>query len=247
MISSKADFPENSELPLISRLLVNKANSDWLKEKQRVTYDEYRKFAAEFLKNDSVKHSIRHVDKAALDEIIAKCHENKVTVNDYLAAKMFIEDETDKIIIACDLRERLSVYRPGAMGNYSTAFSIVLKKKNADLFSAAKKVHELVQKKLNNPSDLFLVLQCYAALDAGVIDAACISCRGNFRSRAGKFVESMFFGLDAPRGYSITNLGRLESRNIESACFIPPASPAMRKTQGVLTVNGKLTVCSSER
>ena len=45
-----------------------------------------------------------------------------------------------------------------------------------------------------------------------------------------------FFG--APKGYSITNLGRLESENIASACFIPPASPAMKKTQGVLTVNG---------
>ena len=78
---------------------------------------------------------------------------------------MFIEDSTNKIIIASDLRERLKFYRPGAMGNYSTAFSVELKKKDSDLLSVAQSVHELVQKKMKKLSDLYLVVNYKFKLD----------------------------------------------------------------------------------
>ena len=45
----------------------------------------------------------------------------------------------------------------------------------------------------------------------------------------------------------IIDLGKIENGSIEDAYFIPPASPAIRKTQGILTVNGVMTVCTSER
>ena len=57
----------------------------------------------------------------------------------------------------------------------------------------------------------------------------------------------MFFGFEEPKGYSITNLGKIESTSIKSAFFIPPASPAVRKTIGILTVNGEMYSCVSER
>ncbi len=94
------------------------------------------------------------LEKTAPDElenVAKKCKENEVTINDYLMAKAFLEDGTDKIIIAKDLRDVLPFYNEGALGNYSTAF------------------------------------------------------------------------------------------------FIPPSSPAIRKTLGVLTVNGEMITCISER
>ena len=106
-----------------------------------------------------------------------------------------------------------------------------------------KRVHRI----MNHPRKLYLVLQCYANLDPAVLDAAWISCRGNYPSKAGKFIGSMFFGFDAAKGYSITNLGSVESGSMTEAFFIPPASPAIRKTQGILTVNGIMTACTSER
>ena len=74
-----------------------------------------------------------------------------------------------------------------------------------------------------------------------------MACRGDYPSKPGKFAGSMFFGYDAPRGYSITNLGRINHKCMTASYFIPPASPAVRKTQGVLTVNGQMTVCTRER
>ena len=266
LISSVQDFPPDSRLPLISRMLVSKANRDWEKERHCVTYADYHAFANEFLRSDRVRHSIFRIGQEKLDRIRQKCHEEQVTVNDYLIAKMMQEEKTRKVIIASDLRSRLSCYREGALGNYSTAFSVEVKKREVaeretsrtqmsvqnalevrSLFSLARTVHDRVVRIMARPEDLYLVLQCYAELDPGLLDAAFISCRGGFPSKAGKFIGSLFFGFEAGNGYSITNLGAIESESIADAYFIPPASPAVRKTQGILTVNGVMTICTSER
>ena len=250
LISSVQDFPPDSHLPLISRMLVSKANRDWEKERHGVTYADYHAFANEFLRGDRVRHSIFRIGQEKLDRIRQKCHEEQVTVNDYLIAKMMQEEKTRKVIIASDLRSRLSCYREGALGNYSTAFSVEVKKRVAaerNLFSLARTVHDRVAVTMARPENLYLILQCYAELDPGLLDAAFISCKGGFPSKAGKFIGSLFFGFEAGNGYSITNLGAIESESIADAYFIPPASPAICKTQGILTVNGVMTVCTSER
>ena len=74
-----------------------------------------------------------------------------------------------------------------------------------------------------------------------------MAARGGFKSKVAKFIGTAFFGFGESKGYSVTNLGRTESASMETAYFIPPASPAMRKTYGVLTLNGEMTVCTSQR
>ena len=254
---TKEDLPANSKLSFISRALVNYANCQWKKEKHQFSYEEYHNFADKFLQEDFVEHSLEVVSSNKLAELHAQCKSHEVSINDYLLAKMFTEEKTDSIVMACDLRNQLACYNQGALGNYATAFSVKLKQsksanamKSADpteLFSLAQKVHNQIQKKLASPKDLYLVLQCYASLEPGLLDAAMISSRGAFDSKAAKFIGTTFFNYDKAKGYSITNLGKIESKNIESAYFIPPASPAIKKTQGVLTVNGVMRICTSQR
>ena len=248
---TKEDLPENSRLSFISRILVAKANNQWKKENHHLLYEEYHAFAEKFLQEDSVAHSVEVISPDKLTALHAECKSRNISINDYLLAQMFLEEKTDSIIMACDLRNQLACYKKGALGNYSTAFSVKLKaSKSADtsaIFSLAKKVHKQIQKKLANPKDLYLVLQCYASLEPGLLDAAMISSRNSFDSKAAKFIGANFFGYASAKGHSITNLGKIESKNIESAYFIPPASPAIKKTLGVLTVNGTMRICTSER
>ena len=251
---TRADLPENSKLSFISRALVNYANRQWKKEKLHLSYEEYHAFADKFLQDDFVEHSIEVVSSDKLTELHGQCKAHKVSINDYLLAKMFTEEKTDSIVMACDLRNQLACYKRGALGNYATAFSVKLKQgKSAapadpkNIFSLAEKIHTQIQKKLASPRDLYLVLQCYASLDPGLLDAAMISSRGAYNSKAAKFIGTTFFNYDKAKGYSITNLGKIESKNIESAYFIPPASPAIKKTLGVLTVNGVMRICRSQR
>lgn len=254
---TKEDLPANSKLSFISQALVNHTNRQWKKETHQLFYEEYHSFADKFLQKDFVEHSLEAVSSDKLADIHVQCKSHKVSINDYLLAKMFTEEKTDSIVMACDLRNQLACYNQGALGNYATAFSVKLRQsksanamKSADpteLFSFAQKVQNQIQKKLNSPKDLYLVLQCYASLEPGLLDAAMISSRGAFDSKAAKFIGTSFFNYDKAKGYSITNLGKIESKNIESAFFIPPASPAIKKTQGVLTVNGVMRICTSQR
>lgn len=248
---TKENLPANSKLSFISRALVNYANRQWKKENHQLSYEEYHNFADKFLQDDNVEHSLEAVSSDKLTDIHAQCKSHKVSINDYLLAKMFTEEKADSIVMACDLRNQLACYNQGAMGNYATAFSVKLKQgkfaDSTDIFSLAQKVHNQIQKKLNSPKDLYLILQCYASLEPGLLDAAMISSRGAFDSKAAKFIGTSFFNYDKAKGYSITNLGKIESKNIESAFFIPPASPAIKKTQGVLTVNGVMRTCTSQR
>lgn len=254
---TKEDLPANSKLSFISQALVNQANRKWKKENLQLSYEEYHSFADKFLQKDCVDHSLESVSSDKLLKLHTQCKSHKISINDYLLAKMFTEEKADSIVMACDLRKQLACYNQGTLGNYATAFSVKLKQsksanamKSADpteLFSFAQKVHNQIQKKLNSPKDLYLVLQCYASLEPGLLDAAMISSRGAFDSKAAKFIGTTFFNYDKAKGYSITNLGKIESKNIESAFFIPPASPAIKKTQGVLTVNGVMRICTSQR
>ena len=247
LISSVSEFPENSRLPFISRLLVNRANRQWKKENKRLSYEDYHLFADDYLKTDKVKHNLSVIQISETSSIAEKCKAEGVTVNDYLLAKLFTEDRTKRIVIAKDIRKSLKYYNPGAMGNYSTAFSVESGVFGDDIFTVAKQVHEKVRMITNKPSSLYLVLQCYAALDSGLLDAAMMASRGRFDSKAAEFIGKNFFHLDKAEGYSITNLGKAESDTIEDAYFIPPASPAIKKTWGVLTLNGKMRICTSER
>lgn len=266
---TKDDLPVNSKLSFISQALVNHANRQWKNENHQLSYKEYHSFADKFLQEDFVEHSLEIVRSDKLADIHVQCKSHKVSINDYLLAKMFTEEKADSIVMACDLRKHLACYNQGTLGNYATAFSVKLKQgKSAvpgkftggiasdnsitsanftGIFSLAQKVHTQIQKKLSSPKDLYLVLQCYASLEPGLLDAAMISSRGAFDSKAAKFIGTSFFNYDKAKGYSITNLGKIESKNIESAFFIPPASPAIKKTQGVLTVNGVMRICTSQR
>lgn len=247
LISSPDDLPVGSQLPIISKALIKHCNKKWLKENHTITYAEYHRFANEFIKGDQVAHLIDIYEQRQLDAIVSDCKDNGVSVNDYLLAKMFVEEHTNKIIIAQDIRSELKCYREGSLGNYSTAFSIEHKTKSNDIFTEAKRVHNIVKKKTANIQSAMTVLSCYAEMQPELLDSAAISALGGYKSNTGSFVGGMMFGFKSGDGYSITNLGKVETDTIDAAMFIPPASPAIKKTLGVLTTNGKMFVCSSER
>ncbi len=247
LIASAQELPTGSRLPWISRLLIGKCNRDWNKEGQRVAYETYHAFANDFLSRDTVSRSVRKYSGGETQSLLESCRKNGVTVNDWLLARMFVEEKTNQIIIAQDIRGHFGSYKKGALGNYSTALSIPYRAESRNIWAEAGRVHKIVQKRTGNVRTAMMVLACYAQMDPGLLDAAAISALGGFQSRAGAFVGGNMFGYKRRDGYSITNLGRIENEAVGEAMFIPPASPAMKKTLGALTVNGQMVLCVSER
>jgi len=238
------DLPADCTLTGIGAWFIRRMNRKWAKEGHAVSYEAYHAWAEAFAQKDAVCY---RCTQEPVDTLAAECRETGVSVNDYLMAKMFVEEKTGKIIIALDLRGELPCYRAGALGNYSPAFSILYRAKNTDVMTEAKQVHALVRKTAADHRASMQVLACYSEINPGLLDAAAISALDGFRSRSGAFVGARMFGFGAAAGYSITNLGRIDSDAIASAMFIPPVSPAIRKMQGVLTVNGQMCICTAER
>ncbi|MDO5294436.1 MAG: hypothetical protein Q4F05_17010 [bacterium] len=245
LITSIEELPENSNLTGISRYLVRSMNKKWRKEKTAVTYKEYTEFSNQFVKNNPVDHIIKSVEPQKLRRMKTECKKNQITLNDLLMAKAYIGLSTKKIIIAADVRDKISCYNKGACGNYATAMGIVLKGKQKDVIKTAKEVHNQVKNHMESNRKLMLILACYLNMDAGLIDAAAIATLGEFESKAARFVGASMFGYLKRDGISITNLGHIQNPHIIEATFIPPASPATIQTIGVLTVNDHMQLCSS--
>lgn len=245
LIRTIDDLPEKSDLTGISKLLVKQANKQWRTEGKRVRYEEYALFVEKFASTHPVCLKEHYISDEEFNKMIQLCKENGITLNDLLMAHMYIKTGTEKIIIAADLREKLACYRKGACGNYASAMGIVCKSKTTDVVKKAKEVHRIVRKQMSNNRKLMLVLACYFNMEPTLLDAAAIAGMGGFESKAGAFVGGSMFGYAGPESYSITNLGKIECESMLSAMFIPPASPAAGCTLGVVTVNGKMRLCTS--
>ena len=244
LMESIHDLPKGSDLPFISKVIIQDANKRWRKEGHKVSYEEYAEFEREFDSKQSVEHGIQCIDGAELNKLLAACKESGVSLNDYLIAKMMLEEDADKVVIASDIRSKIKNYNKGALGNYATAFSVSIKKRASEIMELAKSVDREVKKIINTPQKAMLVLACYFIMDPELLDAVAISTLGSFESNAGRFVGGKMFGYEKRDGLCITNLGRVESDVIREAVFIPPASPANRKAWGVLTVNKNMRICS---
>ena len=244
LMESLDDLPSGSDLPFISKVIIKDANKKWRKEDHKVNYDEYLKFERDHDSKQDIKREIKNVDDDKLAALLSSCRDNGVSLNDYLVAKMMIEEGTDKVVIASDIRNKIKNYKEGALGNYATAFGVVVKKRSPEIMELAKAVDLEVKNILSKSDREMLVLSCYFNMDPELLDSVAISTLGSFESKAGRFVGGKMFGYEKRDGHCITNLGRVESSFIREGAFIPPASPANRKAWGVLTVNNKMRICS---
>ena len=245
LIQGLNDLPPNSDLPLISKLIIGDANRRWKKEGQHVMYEEYSAFERAYIQKHKMNRKIFTVCNQELEKMLTLCKQHSVTINDWLIAKMMLEENTNKVVIAADIRNQAKCYKQGAMGNYSTAFSVSVKKKEENVITLAKRVASQVINICQHPQKEMLVLACYIHMLPELIDAVAISTLGDFGSKAGTFVGRNMFGYGLQNGYSITNLGKIQSNIIAEAVFIPPASPANKKIWGVLTVNDHMKICTS--
>ena len=246
LIGDDNKLPKESALPFVSKVITKDANKRFTKENHKVNYEDYLKFEKEFGNKNLISYSD---DKHTTDytkKIISLCKENAISVNDYLVAKMMQEENNGELLIASDIRSKLSNYVPDSVGNFATAYTIKVKKVDSDIIKLAKNINATNKKIASTPSKEMLVLSFYMLLDKELLDAIAISTLGSFKSESGNFVGSNMFGYKSRSNISITNLGKFQSDVISEAFFIPPASPANKKTWGVLTLNDTMTIIKAE-
>ena len=244
-ILSIDELPKGRQLSSVNKLIIGYANRKWKHEGHTVSYEDYRKFETEFIADNPVSYLEEVWEPRKTEEVLRKCHEHGVSLNDYLVAEMMRKEKTNRVVAAVDIRRHLSRYKVGALGNYASATAIEVSNKSEDIWNIARSVSERLKKNISNPGKLMMILACYLYMEPELIDAAAISAIGRFNSSAGKFIGSAILGYKKRNGYSVTNLGNVDNPNIVEAMFIPPASPANVKTMGVLSVNHRLKKCTA--
>ncbi len=237
LITTADDLPAESTLPFMSRVITNDANKKFSKEAKTISYDEYLVFEKKFAEQNSLSYKFSSED---VSETVSKCKEAQVSVNDYLLARMMKTEKKNTVLIASDIRSKISCYVPGTLGNFATAFSVTVKNTDCDDMELARRIHKEVLKITSTPAKEMLVLSFYLTLNPSLLDVIAASSLSDYPSKAGKFVGDNMFGYKARSNISITNLGKFENPFISEAFFIPPASPANKKTRGVLTLNGRM-------
>lgn len=244
LIRSMDDLPSGSALTRMNRFLMHWANKCWAKGKESVTYEEYATFAARFTAENPVEHRLSSLKQPETDKLLGLCKENGISINDLLLARLFRASGARKVIIAADIRRFLKSYSSSALGNYASAIGVAAPH-GGDLIKNAQALHRQVKRCIGDNRKLMLILACYLTLTPSLIETAAIAALGGFHSKAAGFIGSEMLGYGKRDGVSLTNLGALDCPAMESAVFIPPASPATAQTVGALTANGKLRLCSS--
>lgn len=229
LITTLEELPEKSTLPLISRFIIDDANKRWDKEQHSVSYEEYLDFERKYIKQNPVRRKIETLDGKELEAMQLTCRQQGISVNDFLIAKMMMEEQTDQVVIAADIRNRIRCYKHGALGNYSTAFGISVRKRGTNVLSLAKQVALQVVSIRKHPRKEMLVLACYLRMRPELIDAVAISTLGVFRSVPGAFVGKKMFGYGSQNGHCLTNLGKVQSDVIANAFFIPQPPPQTKR------------------
>lgn len=157
LIHSLADLPDGSDLPWISKAVINSANKQWMKENHAVSYEEYLQFEQDYFEKNYTSLEFTKKSEKDLEVLKNVCHNHKISINDYLIAEMMLKYSTNKVVIAADIRKHLKNYQVGSVGNFATAFSVVCKTKTKDVIELAKEVSIRVKKHLQSPSKLMLV------------------------------------------------------------------------------------------
>ena len=73
---------------------------------------------------------------------------------------MMIDEGTNKVVIAFDIRNMIKNYKKGDFGNCATAYGVVVKKRGSEIMELAKVVDYEVRNIISRPDKEMLVLLC---------------------------------------------------------------------------------------
>lgn len=94
LIKSIDDLQEGSDLPWISKIVINNANKHWKKERQFVAYKDYLQFEQIYAKKHPLHIKVEKQSENQLEALKHICQKHHISINDYLVAEMMLEHST---------------------------------------------------------------------------------------------------------------------------------------------------------
>ncbi len=249
--------------PLV-KWIMNLMNRKWAKKNIRFGEAEMREMhAAFFERNQNIRTVARELDEAATKALVARCREERVTVNAALwAALLAAQEEVQKdrkryrlrSALAASTRDKLTVPVGEVLGFYASSLSVTLPAPSrAAFWDTARAVHKAIRKALDR-TDLFRMLMA-DGVHPTLLDALYFQKLGLLdEPLAKKFLRKMSWHR-VSYGVALTNVGRVDipaeygEMKLESVYGPSFYSDVDEKVVGAVTVGGKLTLtlnCSEE-
>jgi NRPS condensation-like uncharacterized protein len=256
--------PQPPRTNLLTSWIMNLMNRKWAAKKIRFGETEMQTMHEVFWERNRDVHTAAHVlDETATAALVARCREEKVTVNAALwAAFLSAQDKVQRddkpyrrrSALAVSTRDKLNVPVGEVLGFFASSLSVNLPDTSREPFwDSARAVHEAIKQELAR-TDLFRMLMA-DGVHPTLLDALYFQKLGMLNeSLARKLLRKMSWHK-VSYGYALTNVGRLDIPTEYgalklNAVFGPSFySDVDEKVVGAITVGGKLTLtlnCSEE-
>ena len=240
------DLPENSRLPFYYEVLVKSWNKKWLKDKRAFGFEDMDKAYSDFWRDNKTIIEITRYEGDELKSLLKDAKESGATLTSYLIADM-IKDSDRKMDIGLAVDGRPDKNR--SMGNQATGISVEYKYNDKkSLGENAKAILDLMQKKLSNGRERYLVLQFMGILDSTLKDSLNLVRAGYFSNKLSDKIGGLLGYGDRVKDISITNLTRVDipqnygSYQIREIVFVPPVVSYAKNVIGIVTIGDAMTV-----
>ncbi|WP_026526118.1 hypothetical protein [Butyrivibrio sp. VCD2006] len=240
------NLPENSRIPFFYKILVNRWNRKWQKDKRVFDFLDMDRAYKNFWENRKTKTIIKRYEKSDIEQLIQKAKRAGVSLTAYLITDM-IKDEKKKVDVGLAVDGRTDNNR--SMGNQATGISVEYKYDEKKSFEEnAMAIHSLMQKKLNDDRYRFFVLGFMGKLDSTLKDALNLEHAGYFHAKSSSTVAELLGYGEKVKDYSITNLTRADiplkygDYEIKEIAFIPPVISYGKNIIGIVTAGDVMNI-----
>jgi|AGTN01.1.fsa_nt_gi Uncharacterized protein containing a NRPS condensation (elongation) domain len=252
IIRSEADFPKKTGLRLILKPGLKFLNSKYEKSGKSYNLEDYRILYQKLIDSRGPAAFFSELTEEETSKIIKNCKARGVTVNEgitaaFASAREEIGGLSRYIGIAVDARKDLTTKPLDCMGNFVSGIAVkdFRYDNNLDFWENAIVLKNLTEEILKNKRRRLAALTFLNAFGDGLKDAINFY---PFEENPNKIVKSFAprFYPEKFKGLGVSNLGKQSfdySFPVSNAFFIPPLFASGDLIAGIITVNGRMSVC----
>ena len=253
IIQNELSFPKAGRLGILPKLLAKKLNCDYKKTGKRFTYHDYQVMYRKYNLSKNPAMGLYSFSTEETRRLIASCRTHNVTVNEaimtaFMVARKNTGSRSNFLGVSCNIRNEMIEDPKESMGNYVSGLSVSTQYDDSlDFWTNARKIGDLVNKKLKKTRGRMIALSWADALDDSLMDAINFAGFDGYENATAKKLCDIVCGVPADEGLGVSNLGKFELQfdhfSLEEMYFVPPLFSADDFIVGVFTVNNKMNFC----
>lgn len=240
---------------LLDRILINRLNRSWKKEKALFSERDYIQLYRAYWHTRTIGKNILTLSEGTTSALVSRCHAERVTVNSALMTAFALaqrdvqgtkESYLRKALVAVNLRHLFKKPPGQNLGLFAAGFQVALPSGSGGFWRVAKEFNTKIKRLLSDPKTVLGFMAPLNYLDPTLIDAIYFAAYGSFKSKTAPLVAKRILTRSnkPKRSLDVTNLGNvsIENGNLETLFFVPILSPNYEKAIGIVTAGGEMHI-----